>query len=396
MSDSSKRTVRVLVTICWASAGWGFGFGLGAPLASLWLSSAGFGTTFVGANTAVYYLGIAVAAPAVPWLMRRWGSRCPALGMMLSGVTVALFPFAQGWSWFALRAANGLAGAMSLIPMETLINQESPSSQRARNFGFYAFSLALGWALGNFVGLEMFGSMPRTAFALGGLISMLTGVAYRLAMPAPREQTAEIVRHTSLELRRHALSYGSAWSQGFLEGGMVGLLPLYLLSVGISEETAGWMLSGIMIGVILFQVPVAWLADRFGRTTVLLTCYGLAMATLCVAPHVVTHAWLTVCLFLVGACSGAFYPLGLAVLGERMQAAALPRASAWYLSINCMGSLTGPILTGAAMEAFGNQAMFFAGLGAVVSALIVWLLARRGAAAASSPVADAAAQAEAA
>src|SRR5205823_819460 len=113
--------------------------------------------TVIGLNTAVYYLGIAVAAGAVPGMMRRWGKGCPVFGMVFSGLTVALFPWGGSLTgWFLLRLLNGFAGAMSLIPMETLVNRESPPEQRGRNFGFYAFAVALGWALGNLVGLQMY------------------------------------------------------------------------------------------------------------------------------------------------------------------------------------------------------------------------------------------------
>ncbi|HEY7156072.1 MAG TPA: hypothetical protein VH575_19060, partial [Gemmataceae bacterium] len=63
---SSRRT---LLMLCLASAGWAFSFGLSAPLASLWLRDAGRGARVIGLNTSLYYLGVALAALAVPCLM---------------------------------------------------------------------------------------------------------------------------------------------------------------------------------------------------------------------------------------------------------------------------------------------------------------------------------------
>src|SRR5689334_9473855 len=121
MASTPVAPARTLAVLCLASAGWGFGFGLGAPLASLWLKDAGGTKTVIGLNTAVYYLGIAVAAGAVPGMMRRWGKGCPVFGMVFSGLTVAAFPWGGSLTgWFLLRLLNGFAGAMSLIPMETL------------------------------------------------------------------------------------------------------------------------------------------------------------------------------------------------------------------------------------------------------------------------------------
>src|SRR5262249_57557922 len=91
------------------------------------------------------------------------------------------------------------------------------------------------------------------------------------------EVGAEGPRGTPLDFARNFPSFGSAWSQGFLEGGMIGLLPIYLLSVGLSREAVSWLVSGVMVGVILAQVPVGWLADRLGGTAVLAGCNAVAL-----------------------------------------------------------------------------------------------------------------------
>ena len=377
MPATPAPSARTLVPLCLASVCWAFSFGLSAPLASLWLKHAGCGATTIGLNTSLYYLGIALAAGLVPRLMRRWGHRSAALGMLASGVTVALFPWGGGLAgWHLLRLLNGFAGAMSLIPVESLVNHNAIPEQRARDFGFYAFSIALGMALGTLVGMQMDEAAPRLAFLQGGLLGLAAAVAVWGWLPASAVAVEEAHARAPLDFRRNFLSFGSAWSQGFLEGGMVALLPIFLLSTGLSEAGASWLMSSIMIGVIAFQVPVAWLADRLGRGNVLLGCYGVAAVGLAVVPLCSGTAWLTVWLFLVGACSGAFYPMGLAILGERLPAPSIPRANAWYLGINCVGSVVGPACTGRVMDWFGRTGMFAAGEFAVVSVVAVWLVLR--------------------
>jgi MFS family permease len=364
---------HTLMVLCLASAGWAFSFGLGAPLASLWLNDRGYTDSAVGLNTGIYYLGIAVTSALVPWLMRRGGRRCLVAGFVLSGVTVALFPWGGSLAaWSLLRLLNGVGGALSLIPTETYVNRHSPPAQRAGNFGCYAVAIAGGWALGNLVGLQMYDGAPRLAFVLGGLVT-LASVPLLRGLPWPGEPAEEAGGRVPLPWRRSVLSFGSAWSQGFLEGSMVSLLPIYLLFVGLSKDEISWLTSGVMIGVILFQVPVAWLADRLGRTAVLLACYAVVLAGLAGLPFCPGKASLAVCLFLTGACSGAFYPLGLALLGEQVRAAALSRANACYLALNCLGSLVGPVVTGVVMDCFGKPAMAATGTVAVVLVLAVWL-----------------------
>jgi MFS family permease len=294
--------------------------------------------------------------------------------MILSGITVALFPWGGSFTgWFVLRALEGCAGAMSLIPMETLVNRNSPRAQRARNFGFYALAVTLGWALGNLIGLQMHENWPRLAFALGGCASLLSGLAVYRWLPWPGDPLEGDVSALALPWRKTILSFGSAWSQGFIEGTMVAFLSIYLLFLGWSDVRVSWLTSGILVGIILFQVPVAWLADKLGRTKVLLVCYGVTALGLVLAPFSLQTSWLSFWLFLVGAFSGAFYPLGLSILGERIPESGLARANARYLAINCLGSLCGPVITGSVMERFGKLGMFWSPLAAVILVLGCWL-----------------------
>jgi MFS family permease len=263
-----------------------------------------------------------------------------------------------------------MAGAVSIIPLETLINRNSPPERRSTNFGFYAFAMASGIALGTLIGLPLYASAPRLSFVLGGSTGLLTAaVVFALEWPGHVEETLSSA--VPVGLGRHLLSFGSAWSQGFLEGGMIALLPVYLLARGLSDVWVGWVMSGTMIGVICAQVPVAWLADRLGRTGVLLGCYLVTAGTLAALLLGVPFAAMALCLFFAGAASSAFYPLGLALLGERIPPSGLARANAWFLGINCLGSLIGPVLAGLAMDRFGNQALFAAALGAVLVVLVI-------------------------
>src|SRR5262249_43066222 len=155
-------------------------------------------------------------------------------------------------------------------------------------------------------------------------------------------------------------------------GAMVAFMPVYLLAIGLTESGAGWILGGLMIGVIVVQVPVAWLADRLGRTPVLLGCYAVTLVTLAALYAGLPLGGLVVCLFLAAACSSAFYPLGLSLLGEQTPPGGLARANAWFLTLNCVGSLTGPASAGAVMDFFGRQSLFAIGGLAVLAVLGAW------------------------
>jgi MFS family permease len=341
----------------------------------LWLKQAGYSDTLIGLNTGAFYAGLALAALPVPLLMRRWGPACTKAGMVVSGLTVILFPIGGSLAWiFGLRLLGGAAAALCLIPMETYVNRDLPAEHRGRNFGIYAVALTLGWALGNWLGLQIYAVSPRLAFLVGGVIAFAGALSIKAWLPhiPPRNQEPTV----SLDWHENFISFGAAWVQGFLEGGMIAFLPLYLIAQGLTEQHIGWLISATMVGVIVLQAPVTWLGDCFGRLPMLLLCFGLVAIGLVALPFAGTSALLPVCLFVVGGFSGAFYPLGLALLGENMPPGELDRANAWYLSMECLGCLTGPAVMGVARDWAGQYAMFAMAEAALILVFVGWLLWR--------------------
>jgi MFS family permease len=349
MRAPGTRTTLWLVSL--ASLGWAVSFGLLASLAPLTMREGGQSASAIGLNTSLYYLGVAVVAPFIPALMRRGGRRCVVAGMLLDAATTALFPFVSGaLAWHALRLLGGVGTALSLIPMETLVNHDAPADKRASHFGVYALCVATGIALGAGVGLPLFPQLPRLAYVLGGLVTLLAVALAWVGVPASSviEQKEGGGR---VAWGRESLGFGTAWVQGFLVG-------------------------GLFTGVLVAQLPVGWLADRVGRGRALLACHGVLLLGLIMVP--LGPGWLLFAgLFVLGATCGALYPLGLSLLGERVPADALDRANAYYLAANCAGSLSGPLVIGLAVERWGLAALFAVGAAVLVVVVAAGLLAAR-------------------
>jgi MFS family permease len=362
---------RALVILCIVSAGWAFSFGLGAPLASRWLDEAGLRAQLVGLNTSLYYVGVALASLIAPWLMRRGDRACLVAGMVVDAFTTALFPWIEAPAlWFLLRFLGGVGSALALIPMETRVNANAPPDRRARDFGVYAFSVASGIGLGTIFGLLLYPIAPRLAFALGGAVTLAAAIFAGIALPAATAIVPETATHPRLSLWRECFPLATAWVQGFLEGGMLTFLALYLARLGHGDHVVSGLMGGLFLGVILIQIPIAVLADRLGRHRVVLACHLLVLAGLVVLPFCTGAGVLALWLFLVGASCAALYPLGLALLGERVPATALAHANAWYLASNCAGSLSGPLVLGVAIDFFGQRALFVVGATAVVLVML--------------------------
>jgi MFS family permease len=379
MASAPPHPRRTLAVLCAASAGWAFSFGLGAPLASLWLRDAGGGAGVIGLNHAAYYLGVALAAAAVPALMRRFGRGCIVAGIAIDAAVTALFPWGGGWAgWFLLRLLGGAAAAVCLIPTETLVNHNAPPKRRACDFGAYACCVALGVGLGAAAGPPLYALSPHFAFVLGGAAALVGAALAYAGLPRDAVFPEEGPACARPAFRGNSAGLAAAAVQGFLEGGMISFLALHLLALGYAESGVGWLTGVLFLGVVAFQAPAAWLADRVGRLRVLTGCLALLLVGMVCLPFCTGPAALGAWLFVVGGCCAALYPLGLALVGERTPPAALARANAWYLACNCAGSLTGPVVMGAAIEWFGRSALFAVGAAAVLLAAAAGLAEGRG------------------
>ncbi len=370
MLVGGKPRNHALLCISLASLGWAFSFGLSTPLASLWLQAAGCSGWAIGLNTACYYLGVVLSAPFVPLLMGRANRLCVGVGMLLDAVGIACFPLVSSeLAWHGLRWLCGVGTSLSLIPMETLVNHNALREHRARDFGFYAFCVALGIGLGSVVGLASSAAWPKLTFTLGGLVTILAiPLAWR---PMPGSLQAEESSHSqAFPWRNEVLSLGTAWAQGFLEGGTLTFLSLYLLTLGYQEGGISLLLGALFAGVVVAQLPLAWLADRLGRQKILLLCHILLLTGLALTPFLHSMYLLGGMLFVLGACCGALYPLGLSFLGERVPTDSMARANAWYLTSNCLGSLSGPLVIGLLIDLFGIRAQFVAGGLAILMVLL--------------------------
>lgn len=364
---------KLLLTICLASGAWACSFGLSTQLATHWLKAHDASNFAIGLNHSIYYLGIALASIVTPWLTAKWGNRCAAAGMALFGVSLGLFPWGGGLVGYAsLRLLNGMAAALSLIPLETLVSRAAPEGQRTRHFSIYATAILIGGGLGIGLGLEVYHHCGAAAFLLAGAVPAIVGLVLASALPRTLPGGDGEEGDEAVGWSRNFLSYGTGWCQGFMEGGLLAFLALYLLSLGLSEDQASVQMGVLMAGVIVFQIPVAWLADRCGRLPILLFCYAVVAATLALVPSFDSPWLIGACLFCFGACSGAMYPLGLSLLGDRVSEGGLARAYACYLAMECVGSQVGAAAMGQARDLWGESAMFAAGLAAVGIVLVGW------------------------
>ncbi len=350
--------------------------GLTYPLLSLVLESQGERSAMIGLNAAMAPLGLVASAPVLPVLARRFGPWRVAVACAIATGTLmlALGAFRALEPWFPLRFALGVAISGLFIVSETWINQLATRRIRGRVMGVYATVLSGGFAVGPFL-IAAIGSAGWLPFLVGaGVAFSILPILWTVRRRVPQfEAEARGSLVAFLPLAPALLAVVGVMA--LFDAAGLALLPVYGLRHGLDEATTSTAVGMLVIGNVLFQYPVGWLADHMSRRWLLL---GLALLTVagCLALPAAIESSVLLWPLLVfwGAMAFGVYPVALAELGDRFSGALLLAGNAAFALMWGVGGLVGAPVAGAAMQVFGPEglpvtlALAYAGL--VVVALL--------------------------
>ncbi|MCU5772759.1 MFS transporter [Erwiniaceae bacterium BAC15a-03b] len=340
----AKAAVIIAVTI------FGLTYGLSAPLIALTLDSRGYSENFIGINAAMHALGVLLIAPALPWLCRTFSTRQLMFSALLAaGVLLMLFPGLPVASWFLLRLLLGVATEVILVVTETWLNQVTLEQHRAKNLALYTAMLSLGFAAGPLL-LSLHGS-GSTAFMLGGVIALAAAGAMLLAQTGAIAAEQEIKRSLRSWLQMLPLALSATVLNAALECAGMNLLPLYAINLGWREADATSLIAILLLGAIVLQLPIGWLADRVDRRRLIVILAALSTLGALIWPLALRELWLArTLLFLWGGVFVGIYTVIITLTGQRFRGAELAGAYA-ILSVGWgIGALLGPTLGGIAMS----------------------------------------------
>ena len=375
--DLARTRSLIAAIVCAALAG--CGFGLLMPLVALNLEAMTGSAAIVGTNAAAAALSTLLATPLIPALMARTAPRqTVVICALITALGFVLFPaMPDPVVWFGLRFVMGLAVTIIFVASETWINQLAKPESRASLLAVYATVLSGGFGSGGLL-LAVLGSEGWTPWIAGGVIYALGALPILILkgpqiVPPSLEESELKALLASARLAPLAILAGLVF--GGLETNVFALMPVYAERIGIAERGVGLLVAIGALGAIALQIPLGKLADRTGRDRTL-SGVALSAVILSVAMGLAgANLWLLIPMvfFFVGA-SSAFYTIGLAMIGERVQAGALASANAAFIFAYGLGSLLGPGLGGVSMDIadpWGLMAAFaaMAGLYFVLSLL---------------------------
>ncbi|MCO7521408.1 MULTISPECIES: MFS transporter [unclassified Pseudomonas] len=357
----------------------GLALGVSMPLVSLRLEGWGYGGFAIGVMAAMPALGVLVGASLssrlASWVGVPAAMRLCLLGGALSIGLLALLP--SYTLWLLLRLMIGMSLTVVFILGESWINQLVVEQWRGRLVALYGSSYALSQLAGPLL-LGLLGSDDDFGFwAATGLLL----VAPLILLGRGGAPTTEACSVTLVDLfgfcrRLPVIAWAIALFAAF-EAMILTLLPVYCLQQGFTTEVALFMVSTVVVGDALLQLPIGALADRMSRRTLFSGCAVTLLLSSLAIPLLLHTLAIWPLWVLFGASAGGLFTLSLVLIGERYRDDALVRANAHVAQLWGIGCLIGPLLAGAGSQWISGHALPL--LMAVGAAGLVLLTRRRGA-----------------
>lgn len=337
---------------------WAINFAVLATMGSALLERSGAPRWEMGVHGGAYYLSAGVAALAVPSFFRFLSIRgILLLGVAGSSFSALLFPFFESHlAWLGFRIMHGVSSAILLVSLEILVFQTSAEGEKAKCFGLFEICLAFGAGIGASVSPlleDLSGGLP---FLVSGNLTLIT--AFFLPNSGKSfvdpEQEAQLSLGEFLHL---GFCYGTAFTQGFLEGGILAYFGVALVDWGFDDLRVSMVFAAMFAGIIASMFFVTRLADCNGQVRVLWQTH--LVSVLALGWIYFDHSFLSwvTGMFLVGLAVGGQYAIALGVIGRRVSSQKQPAGNSLYLAINCAGSVGGPLMLGASQISYSSDIM---------------------------------------
>ena len=345
---------------------------LSVPLFALLLERLGVSGTAIGLNHTIAALAMVVTAPILPLVLGRIGLVRLMLGavVVLALCTIAIPLFQNAWWWALLRIGWGIAGTALFFASEYWVVTAAPHHLRGRIVGAYVVILSGSYMVGPLL-LNLLGIDSWLTFAVPTAIILLSAVPLilgRKAAPDPEPGDAASPLALFRFFRTDPMVTWGVVLFGIIEFGAMGLITVWGVRTGYSQETAVQLVFWLALGSMAFQLPVGWAADRFDRRKLLAlagvvsTVTPLAMIALTATPGLVAAG-----VVLWGGMAVAFYALALTELGARYSGAVMARANAAVVLAYGVGALISPAAFGAAMDAIPPNGLLWAAAAAAAA-----------------------------
>ena len=352
----------------------GLALGVSMPLVSFRLESWGYGAFAIGVMAAMPAIGVLVGASLASKLAARFGTPgLMRLCLWCGALSIGLLALLPSYPvWLVLRLLIGVVLTIIFILGESWINQLVVEQWRGRLVALYGSAYALSQLSGPLL-LGLVGSEGDYGFWIGVVLLTLAPLLLMGRDGAPSTESCSVTFSDLLGFCRSlpAIAWAVALFAAF-EAMILTLLPIYCLRQGFTADIALAMVSTVVVGDALLQLPIGALADRLSRRSLFTGCAVLLMLSSLAVPFLLDTLLIWPLWVIFGASAGGLFTLSLILIGERYRDDALVRANAHVAQLWGIGCLIGPLAAGAGSQWISGHALpLFMAAGALVLVILV-------------------------
>ncbi|MDV5227015.1 MULTISPECIES: MFS transporter [Providencia] len=369
-----------IFTITTSIAVIGIVIGLSIPMVALRLNNYGISELYIGIISAAPALGMFLIAPVVQRIVYWCGKR---QAMLIATVVsaISLLPLLSSlplWLLFPLRLITGLASGVLICLGETWINELSPESRRGRILAIYTTVFTVSQLLGpSFI--AYYGVEDKSPLLICTLLHVISVALFLIMDQKIGDRISATARESNFSIIQFVkvapgICAGILFF-AFFDGTILSMFPIYGMGMGHTEAIAAMMISAILAGDAIMQMPFGWLADHMNREKLYRICGVATLFASCMLPLLITHTYLIwVLLFVLGATAGAIYTIALVQIGQYFSGNDLIIANAAAAMLWGVGNLSGPLLAGVATSISPSGLPL---LLIVIAALFLWFTRRK-------------------
>lgn len=338
------------------------GSGSLGPLDALSGAVLGFSTEEIGLLGSAHFLGFFLGCYVSPRLIGDIGhARTFAAAAAIGAIGALLHPVIEGPAyWALLRVLTGLAIAAAYTVVESWLHAKTDNKSRGRVYGMFRIVDLVGGigAQGLIAILEPASYVAYNIVAMFCCICLLPLALTQRAAPdipkAPRLRPLKVALLSPAAVA--GIMVAGVTSAGFR---MVG--PIYGVENALSQTQIAIFLAAGMLGGVLAQYPVGWIADKTDRRPVLLgisvlaaaSCFGIAYG---VAPGDVTAIYTAA--FVFGITAFPIYSVSAAYANDNAEPDFVVDLNASLIFFYSVGAIVSPAISAWLIALAGANAMF--------------------------------------
>lgn len=336
----------------------GFSMGIFNPLISISMEQQGIDQLWIGANSSLYYLMIAAFAPLAGKLIRHYGINSVMIaGILITALSACILTSQHDLdALFITRALMGLGVCFYMVGGQTGLNIYANHERRGVIVATHGAAFGIGFIVSPLVGTVLYAHFNTVAFLFGAGVILLGVLATLLLLPNQSIRCRPVL--SSGLFSRISIPLHGAFIYGALEGILVTLLPVLLLRQAMPLSVIGLPLTLFMVASGVGMVPVSFFGDKLGRFKVLLVSAIIGLITLLVVMNMPHPYTISACAVLLGLSLGTFFPVTLAMIGEKLSASEMHAGSGMFTAAFSYGCVAGPLCSALFMTQFGDIHIF--------------------------------------